>query len=268
MSLLPIHFCREPNERLPSAAADNGSGLCTFISMKTKKLTEVLERIEAWPPEAQDELADFALELDAGLSDGEYQPTAEELAGIDRGLRAAAEGRFATPQQVEAGFRKIPRVNHTALCPKLSKRSPDRAKRNPGSLPRGDILPRIALRSIRATKCRSRTCECIPIPVPTTSLILLVSCPVRGASRGVTEVGQSESWPEGQPEGRCGARGHASQAWTRGALGNRPGPLRGSAFNGWTRQVKGGETCLDGELARACARKNGPRVEEVAAAGR
>src|SRR3954462_8763314 len=66
-----------------------------------------------------------------------------------------------------------------------------------------------------------------------------------------SEVGQSESWPEGQPEGRCGARGHASQAWTRGALGNRPGLLRGSAFNGWTRQVKGGETCLDGELARA-----------------
>jgi hypothetical protein len=29
---------------------------------------------------------------------------------------------------------------------------------------------------------RSRTCECIPIPVPRTSLILLASCPVRGAS--------------------------------------------------------------------------------------
>ena len=29
--------------------------------------------------------------------------------------------------------------------------------------------------------------------------------------------------------------------------------------------MKGGETCLDGELARACARKSGPRVEEVAA---
>src|SRR5947209_9544415 len=40
--------------------------------------------------------------------------------------------------------------------------------------------------------------------------------------------------------GRCGARGHASQAWTRGALGNRPCPLRGAALNGWTRQVKGG----------------------------
>ena len=90
---------------------------------------------------------------------------------------------------------------------------------------------------------------------------LSCACPVQrgGASRGVTEVGQSESWPEGQPEGRCGARGRASQARTREALGSRPGPLRGSAFNGWTGQVKGGVTCLDGELARACARKLGPR---------
>jgi predicted transcriptional regulator len=75
--------------------------------MKTKKLTEVLERIEAWPPEAQNELADFALELDAGLSDGEYKPTPGEMAGIERGLRAAAEGRFARADQVEAVFAKF-----------------------------------------------------------------------------------------------------------------------------------------------------------------
>jgi predicted transcriptional regulator len=48
-----------------------------------------------------------ALELDASLKDGEYQPTPEELAGIDRGLRDAAEGRFATEQEVEAAFAKI-----------------------------------------------------------------------------------------------------------------------------------------------------------------
>jgi hypothetical protein len=75
--------------------------------MKTKKLTEVLERVEAWPVDVQNELAEFALELDAGLNDGEYQPTPEELAGIDRGLRAATEGRFATEQEVEAAFAKF-----------------------------------------------------------------------------------------------------------------------------------------------------------------
>jgi hypothetical protein len=58
--------------------------------MKTKKLTEVLERIEAWSPEAQNELADFVLERDAGLSDGEVESTPEELARI-RGLRDLAQ---------------------------------------------------------------------------------------------------------------------------------------------------------------------------------
>jgi hypothetical protein len=75
--------------------------------MKTKQLTEILERVEAWPPEIQNELAEFALELDAGFKQGEYEPTPEELAGIDRGLRAAAEGRFASDSQVEAVFAKF-----------------------------------------------------------------------------------------------------------------------------------------------------------------
>jgi predicted transcriptional regulator len=81
---------------------------CVILpGMKTKKLTEVLERVEAWPPHIQNELAEFALELDAGFKDGEYEPTPDELAGIDRGLRAAAEGRFATDQQVDAVFAKF-----------------------------------------------------------------------------------------------------------------------------------------------------------------
>jgi hypothetical protein len=58
--------------------------------MKTKKLTEVLQRIEAWPPETQNKFADIALELDAGLSDGEDRPTPEELAR-NRRLRDIAE---------------------------------------------------------------------------------------------------------------------------------------------------------------------------------
>jgi hypothetical protein len=78
-----------------------------FLSMRTKKLNEVLERVEAWPAHIQNELAEFALELDAGFRDGEYEPTPEELAGIDRGLRAAAEGRFASDRHVEAVFAKF-----------------------------------------------------------------------------------------------------------------------------------------------------------------
>jgi predicted transcriptional regulator len=83
------------------------NGCDTLPAMKTKKLTEALERVEAWSSDAQNELAELALELDAGFKDGEYEPTPEELAGIDRGLRAAAEGRFASDQQVEAVFAKF-----------------------------------------------------------------------------------------------------------------------------------------------------------------
>ena len=77
--------------------------------MKTKMLTEVLERVETWPAHAQDQLAEIALDIETTLKAGDYDPTPEELAGIDRGLRAAAEGRFATDEEVEAVFAKFRR---------------------------------------------------------------------------------------------------------------------------------------------------------------
>ena len=93
-------------------------------------------------------------------------------------------------------------------------------------------------------------------PSPKVDLLSLLSCPVRGASRGDPEVGQSESWPEGQPEGRCGARGCVSQTQTRGALGNRPCPIRGAAFSGWTGVGEGrGNLPGSASWSRACCRK-------------
>ena len=77
--------------------------------MKTKMLTEVLERVEAWPAHVQNQLAEIALDIEAALKEGDYDPTPQELAGIDRGLRAAAEGRFATDEEVEAVFAKFRR---------------------------------------------------------------------------------------------------------------------------------------------------------------
>lgn len=75
--------------------------------MKTRQLTEVLERVERWPAHAQDELAEIARDIDNSLSKGDYEPSEAELAGIDRGLRAADEGRFATDAQVDAAFAKL-----------------------------------------------------------------------------------------------------------------------------------------------------------------
>jgi predicted transcriptional regulator len=75
--------------------------------MKTELLNKALERIEKWPADAQDLLAEMALDIDAGLNDVVYEPTEEELAGIDRGLRDAAEGHFATGAEVAATFARL-----------------------------------------------------------------------------------------------------------------------------------------------------------------
>jgi predicted transcriptional regulator len=75
--------------------------------MKTKNLTQVLERVEAWPPDAQDALAEIARDIDESISKGDYVPTPAELAGIDRGLRDAEQGRFAPDEQVDAAFSRL-----------------------------------------------------------------------------------------------------------------------------------------------------------------
>lgn len=75
--------------------------------MRTR-LQEVLKQAETWPEEAQEELADAAIEIAAGLA-GEYHATNEELAGIDRGLDDARQGRLATDEEVKAAFGKFRR---------------------------------------------------------------------------------------------------------------------------------------------------------------
>jgi predicted transcriptional regulator len=74
--------------------------------MTAKTLKDVLHRVETWPEHAQDMLAELALEIDQELREGKYHATPAELAGIDRGLKAAREGRFATDAQVEAVIAK------------------------------------------------------------------------------------------------------------------------------------------------------------------
>ncbi len=71
--------------------------------MKTRQLAEISKGSNV-AGHAQDELAEIAREIDAGLKDATYEPTNAELAGIDRGLRDAEQGRFATDAEVEAAF--------------------------------------------------------------------------------------------------------------------------------------------------------------------
>jgi len=77
--------------------------------MTVKELRDLMERIQSWPEEAQEELADIALEIEAEFRRGAYRANPKELAGIDRWLKAAREGRLATDQDVEAVFAKYRR---------------------------------------------------------------------------------------------------------------------------------------------------------------
>jgi predicted transcriptional regulator len=72
----------------------------------TKVLKDLIQRAQTWPKEAQDELAQVALEIEAGIGGGVYRASSEELAGIDRGLRDAEAGKLVSQDQVEAVFAK------------------------------------------------------------------------------------------------------------------------------------------------------------------
>jgi hypothetical protein len=74
--------------------------------MTAKALSEAMERAETWPQEAQEELAEIAFEIDARLKGRKYHATPDELESIDRGVKAAREGRFVTDAELQAVFAK------------------------------------------------------------------------------------------------------------------------------------------------------------------
>jgi hypothetical protein len=68
----------------------------------TPRLKEIFDRVQNWPAEAQEELAELALEIEAGRS-GVYHATPEELAAIDEADRSGV----ATPAEVAAAFTRF-----------------------------------------------------------------------------------------------------------------------------------------------------------------
>jgi hypothetical protein len=69
----------------------------------TKKL---LEQVESWPQEDQDELAEYAREIEARRT-GTYRATPEELAAIDEALAELDRGEVANEAEVRAAFAKF-----------------------------------------------------------------------------------------------------------------------------------------------------------------
>jgi hypothetical protein len=73
------------------------------MNATTKKL---LERVESWPQEDQEELAEFMREIEARRT-GSYHATPEELAAIDEALGQVARDEIASKKEIEAAFAKF-----------------------------------------------------------------------------------------------------------------------------------------------------------------
>jgi hypothetical protein len=75
------------------------------FGMTAKALQEVLQRVETWPEEAQEDLAEIAREIDAQLAGRAYHATPEELAALDEADRSG----LASEEEVEAAFKSFRR---------------------------------------------------------------------------------------------------------------------------------------------------------------
>lgn len=75
--------------------------------MTAADLKDLLERVQAWPEEAQDELVAVAKQIESELHRNEYTATREELQIIDAAMAAIDGGDFATDREVEAAFAKF-----------------------------------------------------------------------------------------------------------------------------------------------------------------
>lgn len=67
--------------------------------MTTKALQEVLEHAATWPVEDQNDLAEYAREIEARRT-GVYTMSDDERAAVGRGLAEADRGEFVTDEMV------------------------------------------------------------------------------------------------------------------------------------------------------------------------
>jgi hypothetical protein len=75
--------------------------------MTAADLKTLLERIQAWPEEAQDELVAVANQIESELQGNEYLASRKELQIIDAAMASIDGGDFATDAEVKAAFAKF-----------------------------------------------------------------------------------------------------------------------------------------------------------------
>ena len=71
------------------------------MARMTTKRKNLMERVASLPEELLDEVEESLAEIVQFHEGAVVHATPDELAGIDRGLTASREGRFATDEEVE-----------------------------------------------------------------------------------------------------------------------------------------------------------------------
>jgi hypothetical protein len=87
--------------------AENQRGEYIVSMMQSTK--DLLKRVENWPEQDQQELAEVIRDIEARRT-GVYHPTPEELQGIDEALDQVARGEVASAEEIEAAFAKFRRA--------------------------------------------------------------------------------------------------------------------------------------------------------------
>ena len=75
--------------------------------MTATDLKKLLERIQTWPEEAQDELVAVADQIESELQGRDYLATREELQIIDAAMAAIDGGEVAADVEIEAVFARL-----------------------------------------------------------------------------------------------------------------------------------------------------------------
>ena len=75
--------------------------------MTVTDLKNLMERVQAWPEAAQDELVSIANQIESELQGKDYPATQEELRIIDSAIASIDAGESATDAEIKAVFAKF-----------------------------------------------------------------------------------------------------------------------------------------------------------------
>jgi len=75
--------------------------------MTVSDLKDLLERVQTWPEEAQDELVAVANQIESELRGSDYLATQEELRIVDAAMASIDAGETATDAEINAVFAKF-----------------------------------------------------------------------------------------------------------------------------------------------------------------